>query len=478
MAGIGFGLRELDASGSVSARVLAAGYAILIGAGPFILASASLVLVGSIVTGSILPADHQSFRVIVIYAFFLGMLGSAAPAVVGARLAADAIYVGETQSVRRFVVGALVVSSLSSALVAFGVFAGLADMPWRLMMLALSLAVVASWLFTSMLFAVALRDYAVIALALLAGVVVIVGPAFVLARGEVRPGDLVVVVVAGVLTSAALLTARLASFFDGHCTSASDVAGEIVAACGRWPMLAIGTLAAAAGVWIDKWVMWGAGHGGTTTLGLRHAPSYDHAMLVSFLAMIPLVAQFAVHMETRLYVGIRRFLSTIMDHGALGAIEASGRDLADAIRRDLVRLLTIQLAISVFVIMLLPGFAVIGLLPFGEVPIARIGLLGAVFHLGLIASSAVLVYLDCRVSLAVLNVGFLVLNGLMTAGCAALDARYTGYGYASAAVIAGVAALLRLDMVLSRLPETMFRRSLAEAWMSAGRRNGSAGTAR
>lgn len=460
MAGIGFELRALDRDPAVSARLAASMHAIWIAAGPVVIAATSLLGISYVARANVVSTELQLFKIAVVYAFLASLLGAAPAVMVGSRLAADAIYERAAHRLPEHFLGAFALGSMASGCCGLAIFLGLAEMQPLVVLASVALTIAASWLWTAVSFIGALRDYRAIGMAFLTGMVSLLALARLAVPPDTSATGLLVVVATSVLVVTCQLTWKILVAYGPPRAGVVAAVAQITLGAGRLWTLAAGALLAAAGTWIDKWVIWTSDLGTTGPARLRHAPLYDYANFIGFLAMLPLLAELLIRRETEIYTLLRRLLHVLLSHATLPDIVAANEALCAAFRRTMTSLLLRQLIIALMLALALPMLADWLPIAYRQMPAARYALLGGVMHVGLLAASSALLLTDSRGSYLAVQAVFLVLNGGLTWVLLPQGLAAAGLGYLIAAVISGLFAYALAHHILQRLPYLIFRRSL------------------
>jgi uncharacterized membrane protein len=247
------------------------------------------------------------------------------------------------------------------------------------------------------------------------------------------------------------LLARIIATFPFRLDRFSAAVHAIYFGLKRYRMLALGGLAGAIGVWIDKWVVWSSSYGDTTLEGLPHSPIYDSAMFVAYLAIVPSLAFFVVHLETRFFENYVRYCSDLQQHATLAKIERSAERLGHETLATIRSVILLQLGLCGFVIVFVPMIVDVLGMQYRQTGILRFGVAGTLFHFVFLACSAVVLFLDLRRTYFALQALFLALSAVATAATVMLGAPYLGYGYLVACAISGIVAYSVMANVLKRL---------------------------
>lgn len=450
MAGIGFELRRLSRQQTLTGLVGALGHAAVVAAGPWIFTIVSLATITFLAEQVAGLATLATFRAIVIYAFAVSLVLTAPVTIVATRLVADALWLKKPESVRPLLFGAYVVAI---ALVSAGVsvLAVYFRMPLVLgvVLLAASLTVALIWVALS--FCGAVRDYRGVTIAFAVGLLASVLFATAAAVRELGVAWIAWGFVSGLGLTFVLLTMRVLDTFPGRLDRPERGFEMILSGFVAYRHLALGALAGAAAVWIDKWIFWFSPIGETVSGGLVHAPLYDSAMFIASLVIIPALSVFVVQLETEFFERYQHYFSTISTHGTLRQIEASRARLASATLDRLVLVTVMQVGICAILVLSAPLIVELLNLQFQQISILRYGALGSVFQFIFISSTSMLLFFDRRRLFLVLQTLFLVLNAGLTLLSVQLGEAYFGVGYFAACLVASLLAYLAADRTFERL---------------------------
>jgi uncharacterized membrane protein len=205
--------------------------------------------------------------------------------------------------------------------------------------------------------------------------------------------------------------------------------------------LAIGALASAVGVWIDKWIIWTSDYGEVTDIGLVHAPLYDAPMFIASLTVVPALAFFVTVLETTFFDHYRAYVHAIDNHATLRSIELQGEKLIAVTLRTLLAIVVIQAGLCMIVILATPAIVEGAGLQFQQVGILRMARAPVPFIF--ISSSAILIFLNATTIYAALQAMFVAFICIATIS-PPLRSRTLAAGYMVSCVIVGTASLVPL----------------------------------
>src|SRR5687768_105277 len=212
MAGIGFRLRELTSTDTLSGLALAYGFAGVIGSGPWVLSIIGILLIGIINTeNSTAPFYVEQFQISVTYLMAISLILTSPLQLMITRFIADKLYEKQDKKILPNLTGAIfIVVVVSGTLAGLGLvylFSG--SVLYRLLMLAGLVILSTIWIVVIVLSG--LKAYRAVLLAFLVGYGVTV-----LASMELRPFGLEGLLSGFVLGHAILLFMLLAVVFRSY----------------------------------------------------------------------------------------------------------------------------------------------------------------------------------------------------------------------------------------------------------------------
>jgi polysaccharide biosynthesis protein PelG len=395
MAGIGFALRELSRQETLSSVVKAGGHAAVIAAGPWLFTIASLA---AITETSERLAGYEAlatFRAVIIYSFAASLVLAAPVTIVATRLLADQLWQRQTNRVRPLLVASM---AMAIGVVAFGVLALILyfHVPLKLALSLFATASVVGMIWIAVAFCGAIRDYAGITLAFLAGLMIAVAASTGAALMGFGATGMVWGFASGLAVTLLTLSFRVLETFPPVTALPWSEWDTLVKGFMRYAPLAAGAFFGTAGVWVDKWVFWSSAEGQTVEGGLIHAPLYDSALFIASLVIIPALAQFVVKLETDFFDRYQSYYGTIQGHGTIDQIERSRADLQSNAFESLALITVAHVAMASVMVLAAPAIIETLNLQFRQIAILRYGALGSVFHFIFIAATSMVVFFDRR----------------------------------------------------------------------------------
>lgn len=452
MAGIGFELRKILEPRSGWSLARAYFYAGLISSGPWIISIASIALLYWWLTPVFTQAQRTLFTSAITHAYALGLIVTGPLQLVVTRYASDRLSLRQPLDVLPSCVGALLLSGLLS-LATGGLFFGLGvTEPWPFRLAAIALLVCIGMIFLASNHLTALREYRGVALAFLGGYGLTCAAAVVGARWGVAGA--LWGFAAGHAGLLALLAWRLWRELGGSPRLA-DLA--FLGHFRKFPCLALCGLLYNAGLWIDKWLFWHLSNQHEVVSGWLHAsPSYDIAIYLSLLSIVPGIAVFFLRLETDFAEQYERFFHRVNGRGTLDRIQAAKDDMTGSLAGGLRRLLAVQ---GLFTLALMFLATPLGrLLGLGtlEIGLFRVTLVGALLLVLFLAMLTVMFYLDDHRGAMVSSAIFAGANGLLSFITLRASEAWYGYGFVVAAGLALFVAMARVNQRMARFEYHVF----------------------
>lgn len=451
MAGIGFALKRLSDRGDLLGIVQAYAHSATASTGPWIFT----ILCLAALTIEALPAVGSTgvttFRAIVTYNFAFSLVFSGAVVRVVTRCLADQIYEQRVEQAPGMLVGAMAVMCASQLPLVVPFYFFVVDLDPVLRVHALINYFLVTCLWIAGVFLTALKVYLVVSGAFFFGLLLSFGFAVVGAQWGGVAG-LLIGFNAGL---AFILFGLVLRTFAEYPYPARGIF-RFLRAFGPYWSIALAGLFYNLGIWIDKWVMWLAPERELLPSGFIHNGVYDGAMFLAYLSIVPAMAVFLLHIETRFYDKYVAFYRDIQNHATYDRIEQNHKTIIEELVAGLRNLVVIQAAISILCVVLAPRiFDLIGV-NYLQLGTFRFGVLGAFFHVLFLCLTIILSYFELRGTTLWLMTLFLVLNGVFTWFSLRHGYSYYGYGYFAAALISFLVAALVTFRELGRIPYHTF----------------------
>jgi uncharacterized membrane protein len=451
MAGIGFVLRELKRKETLAGTASSLGHGMIVAAGPWIFTVVSLALIHRGTTALLSSDAGYNFRSIIMYAFAVSLVSTAAVVNVSVRLTSNDIYRRTFTMVRSRYLASLFASCLLSAILALALHTLLFRLSSSDLLIAVLSTMVVSLIWPTLAFCGAVRDYKGITAGFAVGMLAsIVGTIWAAGNGFGMQ-IMIIMYLCGLSVIFFVLASRILLTFPDQTGSLGEQLEELFAGLRLNWMLAAGSLFAIAAVWVDKWIMWFGPGQVRLTNGLVSAPSYDGAMFLAYLVMIPALGLFVTAIETSFFENCRRLLDSIEGKAPLARIERLAGELEKRTYRTIRDVLMTLGALCVLAILLSPSAVSWIGLRYEQLGILRLGIMAAFFQFMFLACSSVVLFLDRQAAFLSLQLFFFSSQTLFTLVSIYLGPQYSGFGHLLACALSAVAAMSVLERTLSKI---------------------------
>jgi uncharacterized membrane protein len=414
--------------------------ALIVVAGPWILAIVTLILIGRAAQPWLGAEALEDMRLAVVYAFMLAPLIATPVGIVAARTITDSPAPPEESAVGALMLMSCCLSGIMAQALAIAVALVLRLSDPALVLAFVMLTSSSAMMWTAFVVLGACRARRRLILAFFAGMVTAVLLSVLTVSTSQTSADLVWCFTAGIALSLGLCFApiRLAGLDIGTLLRAWGLMQDTSQR--TWP-LALGAVFAIAGVWADKWVAWGGPSGMTSTAGFLHSPSYDSALFLAHLSAVPGLAALALQLEAPLREAMARFRAALLRGASLDEAERAGEALGATILTGIRRSMTAQLGLSAVFVLTAPIAATMAGLRLDQFLILRTGIAGTFLHALFLAASAVLILLNRKQVFLATQFLFLAVN---LAASITLSAAMgiTSLGFSLAALMSGLLAII------------------------------------
>ena len=451
MAGIGFVLRKLTSRGDLLGLVQGYAHASISSSGGWLFTIVTLSLITFFGPSFASYADLSVFRLIVVYNFAFSLVLTGPLVLVLTRYLSDQIFARTVDGVPGMVVGGMTVAVVTSAPLV---------LPFYFLYLDLTPAArVAGWLGYALVTAVwvlgvflsTLKEYGAVTRTFGMGMLIALAAAYGAGPNAGVSGMLLGFDVG----LAFIVFALVARVFAEFPFPVSRPFAFLPYFRSQWPLALSGGIYFT-GIWADKWLMWMAPERQVLPSGLVSYPDYDSALFLAALSIVPSMAVFVVNIETRFFDQYHRFYRAIGSHATLARLYDLQAGLLKAVFLGSRQLVLPQAMLVVAALALAPAIFTAFDIPYGQIGIFRIAMLGALFQLFFMLLTIVLSYLDLNRLTLGLHTLFLVTNTLGTVATLYLGFPYYGYGYFLASVVSFLAACLVTFRCLDDLPYHAF----------------------
>lgn len=451
MAGIGFTLRRLTERDDLSGLAGAYAHAALISSGPWLFTIFALTGV-NVLLANYIPADAvEVFRIVIVYNFGFSLVVAGPITMVATRYLADLIYGKDVHEAPGMMLGALTMQFAIQAVIGvpFYLFVTDMDLATRILSLINFFAVGGIWVVA--IFLSAIKSYRTITATFGIGMLL----AFALA-----------VIFANLIDAAGILggftVGLLVIFFSLVARVLAEYPYRVASPFGflryfrrYWELALAGGFYNAA-IWVDKWVMWFAPERQKIAGAMISYPTYDSAMFLAYLSILPGLAIFLISIETRFFERYLKFYRDIQGHASWSSIERNHRSIVDILVESLRNVTVLQTVVCLLMVLLAASILDVTRSDFAQIGIFRFGCLGALFHALTLFCGIVLSYFDLRKHLMAVYGVFLATTGIFAWASREAGFAWYGYGYFLASLVTFLFAYILAARAVGRLPFLTF----------------------
>jgi len=462
VAGIGFALRELDRRESIFGSIASIGHGAVVAAGPWIFTVVALALIQHGSVDVLTSEASHNFQGLVVYAFALSLLVTAPIVNVSIRLVADDIYSGRFQNVRpRFLV-ALVACAGIAPFASILVYGALLRLSWADLLVAIVSTTVIGLIWPTLAFCGAVKDYRGITVGFSLGLLISVAATTFAAAQRLGELAMMVAFVSGLCLVFFWLAGRVLVSFPYRVSTLAPHLRDFANGLAEHWVLGIASFIAIAAIWADKWVMWTGPQALSLENGLVSAPTYDSAMFVAYLFIIPSLGMFVKSIETRFFEDFRHFLASIQDRAPLDRLNGLAEDLEKQTFRMIYRVLITQGTLCAIAIILSPVIIPLVGLQFEQIGILRLGIFAAFFQFMFITCSSIVLFFDRSLRFLALQLIFLAAQVGFTLVAMRLGPEYAGYGHLIACAASALIGVAVLEATMSKSVYLIFSAALRQ----------------
>ncbi|MBN4666478.1 exopolysaccharide Pel transporter PelG [Pandoraea nosoerga] len=436
MAGIGFELRRLLRSDTLSGTLAAYSYAGIISAGPLVLSMVGVVLVGLMSLANVHPPQVlMQFQVSVTYLIASSVIATGLIQLAFTRYLSDRLFAGEPQAVMPSFNAVTLVTTVAMGVVGLvlsqTLFAG-QPLAYRWLMWVGFVLLGNLWIVV--LFLTSVKQYRAILGVFCAGYSLCVVSAVLLGRYGLAG------LLGGFVIGHTCLLLGLTAIVVRQYRTTTWLSWDVFVPRNlRLSLVGVG-VCFGLGVWIDKLIFWASPATGMAVIGpLRAAPVYDLPIFLSYLCVMPGMAVFLLRIETDFAEAYAGFFDAIRHGGTLRQISASRISMVRAVRAGLYEILKVQAVVTLLVFAFGDDLLRLVGMPAAWQPLLRVDVIAAGLQVLLLGVLNVLFYLDRRRDVLLLTGLLVVLNAVLT--WATLHYGPALYGYGFAAALLGVLLL-------------------------------------
>jgi uncharacterized membrane protein len=452
MAGIGFELRKILSRDSYTATLHAYVYAGLISSGPWVLSIISVMLVGIISLGLLLPNSLVGqFLVTVTYLMASSLILTGGLQLFFTRFVSDQLFEQRYEQILPNLLGILLMVTVGAGVLGVIVLALLFDQPLIYRVMVLSNFVVLCNLWLVIIFLSGMKKYNRILLVMVVGYALMVASAWLLSFLKM-PGLLLALLIG----HGSLLFLYLYDILREY-RAEKMIAFDFLNRRNVFLSLLVTGFFYNFGIWVDKILFWFNPGTSNAVIGpLRASILYDMPIFIAYLAIIPGMAVFLVRIETDFAEWYDRLFRAIRDGETLPHIGSLTTEMTLSIRQGLLEICKVQGLTVVLLFLFAPRLLEwIGISSY-YLPLFYIDLIGVSIQVVFMALLNVFFYLDKRRVVLELCVLFAVLNAGLTLLSMHLGPSFFGYGFTLSLLVCVLLGLARLSSALEDLEYETF----------------------
>jgi uncharacterized membrane protein len=448
MAGIGFELRKILKSQTLTGTARAYAYAGLISSGPLILSIFGILIIGVMSLAFTIPKYAiVQFQVSVTYLIACSLILTGPLQLSFTRFISDRLFEKRDDLVLSNYNGVVLISTAASGLLGtLAMWWGFGAEPLLYRLLMVAGFVVMSNIWIAVIFLSSVKQYRQILIVFAIGYGCTVG--FALALNQHGLAGLL----GGFVAGHVVLLAGLSGLIYRNYRSERFISFEVLQRRFAYPTLALVGLLFNIGVWLDKFMFWYAPSTGTPVVGPLHASViYDIPVFIAYVCVMPGMATFLVRIEADFVEYYDAFYNAVRSGATLRHINDMRDMMVSSIRAGLYEIVKIQAVVLLLILAF--GRLVLDALNISSLymPLLVLDVIAASLQVLLLGLLNVFFYLDARRSVLKLCAAFVVLNGVLTGITLRLSPDTYGYGFALTLLILVVGAVLVLDRKFSKL---------------------------
>ena len=452
MAGIGFELRKILSRDSYSATLRAYLYAGLISSGPWVLSIISVMLIGVISLGVVVPDNTvRQFLVTVTYLMASSLIYTGGAQLFFTGFFSDRLFEKKNDRILPNLLGIMLIVTLSSGVLASLVMGFMFDEPFAYRLLVLANFVTLCNLWLVIIFLSGMKAYNRILLVMLVGYSLMVLCAFFLRFLHMNG-----LLLALLIGHGSLLFMFLFDILREY-PAKQLVAFDFLQRRQVFISLLVTGFCYNLGIWIDKFIFWFNPQTSSEVIGpLRASMLYDLPIFLAYLAIIPGMAVFLVRIETDFAEWYERVYSAIRGGQTLQHIGVLKEQMILAIRQGLLEICKVQGLTVVLLFLLAPAMLEwLGISAY-YLQLFYVDLIGVSIQVVFMALLNVFFYLDKRAIVLELCVLFVVLNAALTLLSQYMGPTFYGYGFTLSLLVCVLLGLMRLSSSLEDLEYETF----------------------
>jgi uncharacterized membrane protein len=352
----------------------------IVAVGPWVVSVIALAVISAALTPVLGHRAIEDLRLAVIYAFGLSLLTTAPIGTLTARLIRNSVNEHGGRRVAELYAVSLMLGAGATQLLTATVAVLLGGLSLQLGVAFVVLSVSASLLWTDFAVMSALRDFWRLIRSFVLGMVIAIGGAVFVARGNSGVEPVLWSFSVGLLFAHFLMSSHLIRSSELDLARLLEAAGMIVAEIREQVLLFAGIVLAVCAVWVDKLVFWFGPVGMRSASGFPHFAPYDSAMFIAHLSIIPTFAAIFLLNERLAEPRIDAFWQLLRARPTYRAMATEADRLFDDILTAIFRILFVQAAFSALFVELSAHIVMLLSMEMRQLAWMRIGLVAALLQ--------------------------------------------------------------------------------------------------
>lgn len=448
MAGIGFQLRKILAKDRYSATLRAYVYAGLISSGPWVLSIVSVMVIGLLSLGYLVPAQEVGqFLISVTYLMASSLILTGGLQLFFTRYVSDRLFEKRDDIILPNLLGVLLIVSILAAVFASVILVlFFKDTSIQYAILMFSNFIVLCNLWIVIIFLSGMKAYNRILITMVVGYSVMILSSYLLSGWKLY--GLMSALLIGHATLLFVFLAEILRLYPAK----QLISFEFLNKKNIYYSLILTGLLYNMGVWADKFIFWFNPYTSHEVIGpLRGSLLYDLPIFLAYLAIIPGMAVFLVKIETDFAEWYEKLFKAVRDGGSLTYITHARDEMTKTIGEGLFSICKIQGVTIVLLLMFAPAILDWLNISSYHLPLFYIDVVGVSIQVIFMALLNVFFYLDKRSIVLKLCLLFLVLNIALTLLSQYLGPAYFGYGFTLSLLVCVLVGLQKLSVTLDKL---------------------------
>ena len=451
MAGIGFELRRILRKNTLLSYVEAYGLAAVVGSGPWVLSILALMVIGLLSIGRIFPSSLIiQFLVLVTYMMAGSLILSGLFQLLLTRFISDRLFEHKDHKVTPNLLGCMLVVSVLASVLGIAILSQ-TDLDSAIKMTLLCGFVVLCNLWLIIVFLSGMKQYYRIVFTLCGGYTLMVLGAWLLPPFGLL-GLLIIFAACQGLITFVLLFFILRTF-----SSNKLIAFDFLNPKQAFYSLALVGLLYNIGVWVDKFVFWAHPDVSFAVIdGFRASYIYDLPIFVAYLAIIPGMAVFMLHMETDFARSNEQFYNSVREGGTLESVYQLKDKMVLDCKNSLYQIFKIQGLTLALLLLWSEEILTLLKIDLAYLHLLYVDLVGVSLQVIVMAILNVMFYLDRRYEALSLVTVMALANFVLTKLSIMLGPQMYGYGFALSMLLTTLLGLVWLNRQFDRLEYETF----------------------